>query len=65
VIQPDQNGLLVPAGDPKALAARIERLLSSPADGIHLGVAARETIRNGPTPTDVVHQYIRILKLET
>jgi glycosyltransferase involved in cell wall biosynthesis len=60
-IEPDQNGLVVRAGEPKALAAQIERLLSAPADGVALGAAARETIRNGPTAAQVVAELVKLL----
>lgn len=64
-VQPDQNGLLVTPNEPKALAAQIERLLANPAAGIHLGATARESIRNGPTPADMIDRYVRVLKFET
>jgi glycosyltransferase involved in cell wall biosynthesis len=33
-IEPEKTGLVFPAGDPKALAALIERLLAAPAEGV-------------------------------
>ena len=53
-----QNGLLVPASDPKSLAASIERLLASPADGVALGSAARDSVRCGPHAAADVTKYL-------
>lgn len=46
VITDEVDGLLVPAGDPEALAAAISRVLRDPAFARSLGNAARETIAN-------------------
>jgi glycosyltransferase involved in cell wall biosynthesis len=40
------DGLLVPPGDPHALAAALERILRDPAFARQLGNAARQTIAN-------------------
>lgn len=44
IIADGETGLLVPAGDPEALAAAVRRLLDDPALAARLGAAARETI---------------------
>lgn len=44
VLRDENNALVVPAGDPEALAASIERLLDEPGLARRLGAAARETI---------------------
>src|SRR5213075_2252867 len=42
IVEHDRNGLLVPPGDPYALAAAIERVLFEPGLAERLGAAARE-----------------------
>jgi glycosyltransferase involved in cell wall biosynthesis len=42
VVEPDRSGLLVPAGDPAALAAAIERVLADPDLAGRLGRRGRE-----------------------
>lgn len=42
VIDPGKTGELVPEGDPAALAAVLERLLTHPAEAARLGRAARQ-----------------------
>jgi glycosyltransferase involved in cell wall biosynthesis len=44
IITDGETGLLVPAGDPAALAAAVRRLLDDPALAARLGAAARKTI---------------------
>ena len=56
-IVPDQNGLLVTAGEPRTLAARIERLLASPAEGVRLGASGREAMRCLPTSSAMAARY--------
>jgi glycosyltransferase involved in cell wall biosynthesis len=46
VIEDGRNGFLVPPGDPGALAAALERLLSAPGALPALGRAARETVQS-------------------
>jgi glycosyltransferase involved in cell wall biosynthesis len=60
-IEPDQNGLVYTAGEPKALATQIERLLSDPKDGVALGSASREAIRNGGTADSMVTQHVELI----
>ncbi|MFY1594873.1 glycosyltransferase family 4 protein [Micromonospora sp. WMMD737] len=43
-VRPDENGLLVPAGDPAALAAAIRRLLGDPALRARLARQARDDV---------------------
>jgi glycosyltransferase involved in cell wall biosynthesis len=43
-IVPERTGLVVPAGDPNALAAAVERLLADPAHARALGRAARDRV---------------------
>ena len=60
-INSDQNGLLVPAGDPKQFAAQIERLLASPADGVRLGASGREVLRCVSTSSAMAARYSDML----
>ena len=46
IIQHESNGLLVPAGDPTAVMAAIERLFLNPELGHRLTQNARQTVRN-------------------
>jgi len=46
LIEPGRTGVLVPAGNAKALAAAMDQLLSDPAHTAAMGQAARETARN-------------------
>jgi glycosyltransferase involved in cell wall biosynthesis len=43
IIRHDENGYLVPIGDPDALAAAVEELIGHPETRQHLGEAARVT----------------------
>jgi glycosyltransferase involved in cell wall biosynthesis len=45
VVEPERNGLLVPPGDPPALAAALRRLRDDPQLRSRLASAARETAR--------------------
>ena len=42
VVRPDENGFLVPLGDPGALAGALDRILTDPALAARLGARARE-----------------------
>ena len=46
LIEPGRTGVLVPAGNAKALAAAMDQLLSDPAHTAAMGQAARETARD-------------------
>ena len=50
LVQHERTGLVVPAGDVRALADAIRRLHDDPALRERLGANAREAVR-GPTPT--------------
>ena len=45
LIEPEITGLLVPAGDPGALAAALERLIRDPRERARLGAAAEARVR--------------------
>jgi len=45
LIEPEVTGLLVPAGDPSAFAAALERLIRHPQERAHLGAAAEACVR--------------------
>jgi glycosyltransferase involved in cell wall biosynthesis len=61
VIQGEQTGLLFSPGDPKALAMQIERLLTAPGEGVVLGSAARDLIRDCASSDAIVAQYANLL----
>jgi glycosyltransferase involved in cell wall biosynthesis len=46
LIEPGRTGVLVPAGNAKALAAAMDQLLSDPAHTAAMGQAARKTARD-------------------
>jgi alpha-maltose-1-phosphate synthase len=50
LIEDGNSGLLVPRGDPAALAGAIARLLADPALAARLGAAARERVRTRFAP---------------
>jgi glycosyltransferase involved in cell wall biosynthesis len=45
LIEPEVTGLLVPAGEPSALAAALERLIRQPQDRARLGAAGEARVR--------------------
>jgi glycosyltransferase involved in cell wall biosynthesis len=45
LIEPEVTGLLVPAGDPSAFAAALERLIRHPQERARLGAAAEARVR--------------------
>jgi glycosyltransferase involved in cell wall biosynthesis len=45
VVEEGRNGLLVPPGDPRALAGAIRRLAEDPAGAVEMGVRGRELVR--------------------
>lgn len=44
VVKPDENGLLVPAGDVERIGSALECLLADPERALRLGAAARATV---------------------
>jgi glycosyltransferase involved in cell wall biosynthesis len=60
VVDDGANGLLVPAGDPTALAAAIARLLAHPALGGRLARNARATVARNHAPAVAVQRIGRI-----
>jgi glycosyltransferase involved in cell wall biosynthesis len=60
-IEPDKNGLLVPIGDSKALAAALVHLLGQPARRIDFGSAAREQIRQSHSLEACARRYLEVL----
>ncbi len=51
VIRHDRNGRLVPAGDPRALAAELIALIDDPALRARLGAAARDRLQHFDAPS--------------
>jgi glycosyltransferase involved in cell wall biosynthesis len=50
LVDPGVDGLLVPPGDPDALASAVRALLADPAAGLRLGRAGREKVARAFTP---------------
>jgi glycosyltransferase involved in cell wall biosynthesis len=50
LVEPGVDGLLVPPGDPAALASALGAILSDPAAGRRLGEAGREKVARAFTP---------------
>jgi glycosyltransferase involved in cell wall biosynthesis len=57
LIEDGTHGLLVPPGNPSALAMAIERLLRNPALAAHLGAAARSRILEHYSTEVAVHNW--------
>jgi glycosyltransferase involved in cell wall biosynthesis len=64
VLEEGRCGLLVPVGDPQALAAAIARLLDDPALVKRLVEAAGERVKRVYDPQQTVDQYARLLRGE-
>lgn len=60
IIQDEVTGLLVPARDPLALAAAIERLIKTPALRLRLGEAARQRVEKEFTWSQTARQTERV-----
>jgi glycosyltransferase involved in cell wall biosynthesis len=56
------NGLLVPPGDPRALATAIERILANPQLGADLGEAGRKTVEESFNTQRQVEQLAEMLR---
>ncbi len=59
IIHDGKTGLLVPPGDPEALATALEALLGDPARGASLGAAAREWVRQNASIEAMNNAYMR------
>lgn len=60
IVEDGVNGLLVPPGDPNALATALRRVLDDSALRSRLGRAARETILRDHEPLAVARRYLDI-----
>ena len=60
VIQDGETGLLVPPGDPQALADAVSALLADPARAAAMGARAREAVRTGFSADGMVRQIERL-----
>jgi glycosyltransferase involved in cell wall biosynthesis len=63
LVDHDVNGLLVPPGDPAALAAAISRILTEPVTAARLAAAARQTARRYTWPAlacQVAEVYLQV-----
>lgn len=63
LIDADVNGLLVPPGDPAALAAALERLHAAPELRVRLGHAARRTVLHEYTWDKVAQRILDLAEL--
>jgi starch synthase len=60
VVEDEVTGILVPPGDPDALASAILTLLKDPARARKMGKAGRERVLANFTADDVVRQMLRV-----
>jgi glycosyltransferase involved in cell wall biosynthesis len=60
VVEHDQTGLLVPSGDPAALADRIVRLAGNRAERSRLGAAGRQAVVDRFSPARLVRDIDRL-----
>jgi glycosyltransferase involved in cell wall biosynthesis len=69
IVQTGINGLLIPAGDPAALATAVVHLAEDPPTRSRLGEAAKRTVTSQFNIEGVVRQveglYLEVLGLET
>jgi glycogen(starch) synthase len=64
LVDHDVNGLLVPPGDPAALAAAISRVLTEPGTAARLAAAARQTAQRYTWPAlarQVAEVYLQVI----
>jgi glycosyltransferase involved in cell wall biosynthesis len=59
---PEQTGLLYSAGDAKALAGAVLRLIENPAEAVSLGAAGRAKIQAGRTLESEAAMYISVFE---
>jgi starch synthase len=59
-VEDEVTGILVPPGDPDALASAILTLLKDPARARKMGKAGRERVLANFTADDVVRQMLRV-----
>ena len=62
LVAADETGLLVPAGDPAALAGALGRLVRSPGLRERFGAAARARAAREFDPERTAMQYLRIYR---
>jgi len=65
VIDDTVNGLLVPPGEPQALADALSRLLQEPTERARLGSAARQSVESEFTWTAVANRLLELFRRET
>ena len=65
VVECGKTGLLVPPGDPEALARAIGSLLANPALRLRMGQAARETILNTYRAEVIAARLLRVYRGES
>ncbi len=60
IVQPERTGLLVPPGDPVALASALDRLAADSALGVTLGHAGRDHLRRNFTWDSIVTRWLAV-----
>jgi glycosyltransferase involved in cell wall biosynthesis len=60
IVTHEETGLLVPPGDPEALAAGVLRLLARPEEGTRLGRAGRRLVEERYTNASMVARYVTL-----
>jgi glycosyltransferase involved in cell wall biosynthesis len=63
IIEDGVNGMLIPPGDVAALTAAIDAIVRDPAASGRLGAAARATITNRFSSTDIADRWLRAYDL--
>ncbi len=58
----EQTGLLYPAGDFKAIAAAVNRLIEQPGEAVAFGAAARAAAETWPKPEAEARAYVDLIK---
>jgi glycosyltransferase involved in cell wall biosynthesis len=62
LVTDEETGLLVPAGDPMALATALDRLIQSPDLRHRLGVAGRQHVEEDCRPDQTACEYVRLYR---